>query len=309
MNNSQGRKMPMAVIGFSDSASPLEPLWPSTHRALIPVAGKAVIVHLIEQLVRAGIHHVRIAGSIQQFAVRKRLGNGCEWGITIRYSDLHGGDLRLECLASSGECLYMLGDEFHHADLAAVTRPDDTRGVIADLESQTGLWRLRSGRPVRYSLCAVSATETYSRNLASVRDYHLANIRAARGLLPALNLPGSNIHEHAIADWKSDVASDAFIGAGIFIGKHSKVGKLGRLEGDCVLANGVVVQSGARLKNVSVLPNCFVGRSMSIRDAVLGPQGYFSLDGQFWPVDDPAMLAPTRDNQEHRTGIPSLRIA
>lgn len=301
--------MPIAIIGFSDRASPLEPLWPSTHRALIPIAGKAVIVHLIEQLVRVGIRHVRIAGSIQQFAVRKRLGSGCEWGITIRYSDLHGGDLRTECLASAGECLFLLGDEFHYADLNVLAQPDDANNIEADLVSGVGFYRLRDGRLCRYPLDAVSTAETYSNELASVREYHLANIRAAQGLLPGLNLPGSNIHQHAFADWKCDVSANAFIGAGVFIGKHGKVGKLVRLEDDCVLSNGVIIQSGARLKNVTVLPNCFVGQSMSIRDSVLGPEGYFSLDGKFSPVDDPGLLASTRDNQEHLTGIPSLRFA
>ncbi|MDH3553953.1 MAG: hypothetical protein OER22_15185, partial [Gammaproteobacteria bacterium] len=65
-------KTPIAVIGFSAAASPLEPAWPSTHRALLPVAGKPLIVHLVEKLASDGIRHLRIAGSIQQHAARHR---------------------------------------------------------------------------------------------------------------------------------------------------------------------------------------------------------------------------------------------
>ena len=86
-------KPPIAVIGFSDQASPLEPLWPSTHRSLMSIAGKSLIIYLIEQLADAGIRHVRIAGSIQQYAVRRRLRCGREWGMTVRYSALHGEEL------------------------------------------------------------------------------------------------------------------------------------------------------------------------------------------------------------------------
>ncbi|MBT8086960.1 MAG: hypothetical protein KJO46_02950 [Gammaproteobacteria bacterium] len=306
--NVKGEK-PIAVIGFSDQASPLEPLWPATHRALIPIAGKAVIVHLIEQLVNADIRHVRIAGSIQQFAVRNRLGDGSEWGITIRYSDLHGDDLRLECLASTGRCLYLRGDEFHCTGLAAPCEQADRGGLASDIDEGPGLWLLRDGTYRGYSLATISGGEVYSNTLASVMDYHLANIKAAQGHLLQLNLPGSRVHRHAHVDWKSSVERTAFIGSGVVIGKHCKVGKLTRLEKNCVLANGVIVQSGTRLENVTVLPNCYVGRGMSVRDAVLGPDGYFGLDGTYREVGDPRLLAPSRDNHEQRTGIPSLRFA
>lgn len=309
MNTTQQPATPIAVIGFSDRSSPMEHLWPSTHRALIPVAGKPLIVHLIEQLAEAGIRHVRIAGSIQQFAIRNRLGNGREWGVTVRYSDLHGDDLRLECLASTGTCLYLLGDQLQYAEFGALTSHAERPGWQPDLEGGAGFWQLCAGRQHGYSLQQTCGVSAYINEMSCALDYHLANMKAAQGLLPLLNIPGSRLHRDAVADWNSRTAANAYIGSGVFIGKHCKVGQLARLEENCVLSNGVIIDHGTRLRDVSVLPNCFVGRGASIRDAIIGPGGYLGFDGRFTPVNNPNVIGQTRENQEQRTGIPNTRFA
>ncbi len=310
VSNEHVVKAPIAVIGFSDQASPLEPLWPGTHRALLPIVGKSLIVHLIEQLADAGIRHVRIAGSIQQYAVRNRLRCGREWGVTIRYSDLHGEDLLAEGLTTSDHCLYLIGDHLYDVDFRTIVESSSGRSeVLAELDTfEAGLWSVEDGVLKGYSLDALSSSPSYMNALTSVGDYHYVNLRALRGTLPRLSLPGAAFHRSAIADWQSGVSPDARIGKHVFIGKHSRVGGLARLDSDCVLANGVVVAGGAVLKSVSVLPNCYIGSRMSIRDVVLGPDGVLGLDGSFWPVRNVDYLGATRDNLERRTGLPD-RIA
>lgn len=301
---------PIAVIGFSEQSSPLEPLWPSTHRALMPLAGKTLLIYLIEQLVDAGIRHVRIAGSIQQYAVRNRLRCGREWGITIRYSDLHGEELLAECLASETRCLYLLGDHLYDTDFSRLVEYQDSTEIPADLTDVrgAGLWRVQSGVLTGHSLGAASGTVSYENPLSDVLEYHRANLRAVRGFLPRLNVPGAAIHRTATADWQSAIASTASVGTDVFIGKHCRVGALARLDSGCVLSNGVVIDVGTRLQNATVLPNCFVGGGMALRDAVLGPDGILSLDGEFWPVRNRALIGPTRDNQEERTGVPDRQV-
>ncbi len=306
---SNPKTSPIAVIGFSETASPLEPLWPATHRALLPIAGKPLIVHLIEQLADAGIRHVRIAGSIQQYAVRNRLGNGREWGITVRYSDLHGIDLRAECIAAESKCLYLLGDHLLDANFTAIANGTPCPGAANITDDEAGLWQLEDGELIGRSLQLASGEAVYENPLENVADYHNANLRAIRGLLPRLNLPGSAIHRTAVADWKTHIAADVCLGKNVFVGKHCRIRSLARLEGNCILSNGVVVDRGVQLQNVSVLPNCFVGQTMTMRDAVLGANGFLSLDGKFRAVSQHQLLGASRDNHETTTGIPSLFAA
>lgn len=294
----------IAIIGFSEQDSPLEPLWPSTHRALMPVAGKPVIVHLVEQLADAGIRHFRIAGSIQQFAVRNRLRNGQEWGVTIRYSDLHKEELLHESVLTNGQALLVYGDHLYDADFAAGVRADcpiDTANGTSIV--QAGYWQLNNGQLCLSALQGDGDGAAYENPLSTPTDYLNANrfvLEAARRLI----VPGAPLHQAAIADWKSMVAPTALVGDRVFIGKHSRVNELARLEANCVLSNGVVIESGACLRNVIVLPNCFVGREMCICDAILGSSGVLGLDGQFIPVNNARFLSRTRPNAEVATGLP-----
>ncbi|MEM7431061.1 MAG: NDP-sugar synthase [Pseudomonadota bacterium] len=298
-------RMPVAIIGFSDDESPLDLLWPSTHRALLPIAGKPVIVYLIEQLADAGIRHVRITGSIQQYAVRNRLRCGREWGIKIRYSDLHKDELLNECVVTDGEGLLLYGDRLYDAEFRGVLRrATDERRANAASELRPGLWRFVDGQMRRHALQNGNGAPIYENSLTTPEDYLRANLRAAGVIANVLTVPGAPLHRDAVADWKSDIRAGARIGEQVFIGKHCRVGSLARLESNCVLSNGAVIASGACLENVVVLPNCYVGARMRIRDAILGNHGVLSLAGQYWPVRNPAYLSVTRKNSEAQTGLP-----
>ena len=295
----------IAIIGFGNGESPLGPLWPSTHRALIPVAGKPTIVYLIEQLADAGIRHVRIAGSIQQFAVRKRLRCGREWGVKIRYSDLRKDELLNECLITNGNALLLYGDRLYDSDFSEALRefrPAPYNNDTAAL--QPGYWHLENGGLHRSPISQQDGYITYENTVATPEQYLHVNVRAASRISNVMNIPGASLHSSATVDWNSDIGAGARIGDQVFIGKHCRVGQLARLEANCVLSNGVVVADGACLKNVVVLPNCYVGRKMQIRDAILGCDGVLSLSGNFWPVENDAFLGRTRRNAEAVTGLP-----
>jgi NDP-sugar pyrophosphorylase family protein len=300
---------PIAVVGFSSATSPLEPAWPSTHRALLPVAGKPLIVHLVEQLTRSGIRHLRIAGSIQQYAVRQRLRNGQEWGITIRYSDLHDADLRMQTLLEHGQCLYLCGDNLHIGDFSRIS-PAANPHVADPMEGNesSAYWRLSSAGPARYSI-RVATQKPYTRNpLLTVRSYHDANIAVAAGRTSLL-VPGRTAKSGVAIDWDSYLAPDIVLGDGITIGKHCRLDRRVRLHTQCVLSNGVIVGRDTQLHNVSVLPNTYVGIGTRLRDAVVTPLGLFDLDGKFWPTRDRSVVGRARSNAEQRTGIPSEKLS
>lgn len=306
-----GNKNIVAVIGFSTAPSPLEPAWPSTHRALLPIAGKPLIVHLIEQLARGGIRHLRIAGSIQQDAARHRLGDGSEWGVRIRYSDLHDADLRLQTLLEHEHCLYLCGDNLHVADFSEL-RADAGIGIDdpAARSERSVLWRLEPGGPAGYSIAAATSGKPYVREpLLTVQSYHTCNLMAARRDDNALVVPGRALKPGVFVDWDTWLAPDVILGEDITIGKHCQLDRRVRLDSRCVLGNGVVIGRNSRLRNVSVLPNTYVGAGVRLQDAVVTPLGLFDLDGKFLQRGDGATFGRVRGNAERYTGLPSEKFS
>ncbi|MBT8145289.1 MAG: hypothetical protein KJN90_00460 [Gammaproteobacteria bacterium] len=298
----------IAVIGFSDAASPLEPTWPSTHRALLPVAGKAVIVHLVEQLSNVGIRHLRIAGSIQQFAVRARLGSGQEWGATVRYSDLYGADLFTQTLIERGNCLYILGDQMLAVEkmLASLRKTRPTATVPGKCEFPA-YWQLSSEGALCWKL-----TDDFFGNtsqLKTTEDFHHANLLAADSESIGLNLPGYVRDSKVNVGWDTYIHPNSEIDEGVTIGSQCYIGSRVSLRAPCVIGDGSVIDSGAILQNTSVLPNCFVGSRTRLRDSIITPRAIFDLHGNFWQVRDPSMIGRSRSNQESKTGLPEESLS
>jgi len=142
----------------------------------------------------------------------------------------------------------------------------------------------------------------------TVGSYHQANLDSVLTDSGRL-LPGRALKPGVIVDWDSSLAADARLGDQVSIGKHCRIGRRVHLETQCVLGNGVVVGSNTHLRNVTVLPNTYIGRGTRLRDAVITPTGLFDLDGHFLPSPDSSVIGRARGNSEIQTGIPSEKLS
>lgn len=87
----------------------LRPLTDSAPKPLLEVGGKALIVHHLEALARAGFDEVVINVSWLGEQIRSLLGDGAAFGVTIEYSE------ETEALETAGgilQALPLLGDRF-----------------------------------------------------------------------------------------------------------------------------------------------------------------------------------------------------
>lgn len=286
------------VIDFTALTSPFEQLWPTTHRALLPVVGKPVLVHVLERLRNRGYRHFRIARHLQQPFVRHRLGNGEEWGVKLRYSDLGGEALAEETVAVFGRCLYLYGDELLDPKV-------DLEKSVNELEVTAG------NSPGLYCLSENGAgyevqrlKQGQSKRLASVADYHKLSFRLCADFSEDATLPGAQLHRAAQLDWKTTIAPDVLVGDSCFVGKHCRIDRGAFLEKNCVLGNGVYIDKKSRLANCVVLPNTYVGKQVVLRDCVVGAQGVVHVSGEFVAAVSAAVLRETRANEESKTGLP-----
>lgn len=292
------RPAPPVVLGASTQMSPFEAIWPGTHRALLPLVGKAVVVHLLEQLRDLGHRHFRVARHLQQPFIRHRIGQGTQWGVRIRYSDLLEAELARQTLAEFGELVFLRADEpLWIEDKLPLARPATT--LLENIVP--GLYRFNTdqGR-IDHAPLAQSALP----QIGSITHYLNLNFTLSSRNVSQQTIPGTAVHRDAVADWKVKLAPDAIIGGKCFVGKHCQVSRGAILEQRCVLGNGVFVDQAARLKNCVVLPNTYIGQAVSLRDCVVSPKGALHVSGDFVAAHDPTVIGCSRRATSKKTGIP-----
>jgi MurNAc alpha-1-phosphate uridylyltransferase len=97
-----------AMILAAGRGERMRPLTDHAPKPLLPVGGKPLIVWHLERLAQAGfteivINHAHLGEQIEQV-----LGNGNQWGLTIKYSP---EKIALETAGGIANALHLLGDE------------------------------------------------------------------------------------------------------------------------------------------------------------------------------------------------------
>ena len=109
-----------AMILAAGRGERMRPLTDHTPKPLLPVAGKPIIEHTINQLVSAGftdivINHARFGDQIEDY-----LGDGAKLGATIAYSP--EGDEPLETAGGIVNALPLLGEGVFWSSMAILPR-------------------------------------------------------------------------------------------------------------------------------------------------------------------------------------------
>jgi len=112
-----------AIILAGGKGTRLRPLTYEIPKPLVPIKGKPILYHTLEELKRNGIENVIIAAGYKADSVIKALGDGDKFGLNISYSVENrplgtGGGLRKACdLVKDFPVLVINGDNLFHMDI------------------------------------------------------------------------------------------------------------------------------------------------------------------------------------------------
>ena len=68
-----------------------------------------------------------------------------------------------ECLATEGQCLYLLGDHLYNTDFKALAERASRLESPADIEgTAAGLWHIHEGQVLGHSLTTASGATTHA---------------------------------------------------------------------------------------------------------------------------------------------------
>jgi MurNAc alpha-1-phosphate uridylyltransferase len=156
----------------------LRPVTDRVPKPLLPVAGEPVIDRHLRALARAGCDEVVINLSWLGHQIRRHVGDGRDWGLTVRYSD--EGDTPLETAGGIHHALEWLG-------------PDPFLVVNADIVTDYPFERLALGPGDWAQLVLVAAQ-------GGVGDFALAGDRLRCQPSPELTFTGIGLYHRALFD-------------------------------------------------------------------------------------------------------------
>jgi len=117
-----------AMILAAGRGERMRPLTDRTPKPLLPLGGKPMIVHLIEQLRDAGIRELVVNHAHLGAQIEETLNDGSAWGVEIRYSaegqalETAGGIAKALPLLGSEPFIVANGDIYCRYDFSALRR-------------------------------------------------------------------------------------------------------------------------------------------------------------------------------------------
>lgn len=279
-------------------------LGPLTNRvppALLPVAGKPVVLHLLEQLHRSGIKSVSVISRNAHGVIEKATDVRPLLGMSVTF---------LPAIASRSlpDCNTLVIGTHQLVDInwnvELVSREKSPNGGITRLTSSSGLvigLLRRPGTvdpvPEVWSDFSHLDKDTPSGfpkvlKLDTLNGYRAANFELLNGSCAYLFAAGRQVSSRLRAAPKAQVSTKLNVGDHAFIGSRSRIDDSAQLQGDVVIGNDVFVDRNARINNSVILDDTYIGAMTSIDDAIVTGNMLIKVDsGICLTIEDPVLLS------------------
>lgn len=303
-----------AVILADRIGDELAPLDEIDCPALLPIAGKAVVEHCLEDLWEAGVREATIAFPENHPQLPRHIGDGSRFGMRLRYLPTHGEAWPAEVIArvrpAAGRLLLARGDILRgrvarllcdaakrvpsgsvhaiygrrHAGIAVC---DSADRAVSALD-----WSLLRDAELPIATPGLGVDHAGINLLDSPTACHRAGLLALAGRFRAL-LPAGRAGEDPslLVGPRSSIARSASVAGVARVGRHASVRDGVALSGYVDIGDDCVIDSGAEISDSIVLPGTYVGRGTRLSNAIVSGRWLLRPDlGTCERLDDPLLL-------------------
>jgi NDP-sugar pyrophosphorylase family protein len=293
-----------AIILTEDSRCDMSPLTDRTPHALLPLAGKPILLHALQSLHRGSILEVDVVApnlcDELESAVDTRslpgmqlrfltecpdLCRSAELNVVIGLRDLFDVDW--------DELLYGLGVVKVHFlipsmlivgsnNVALLIPPFFNEKLSSDWNEFGDIDAVRVQLP-DYGNCHVP--------MNSFVDYYNANFQVLRYELENLSPSGHKLASGYHVGQKSKLHDQSLQSAHGYVGSHCCIEKSANLSGDVVIGDRVVIASGTNVADSIICDNTYVGANLDCRNAIVNENLLIRVDtGSCLELEDPSLL-------------------
>lgn len=308
--------MNRALILADRDSGDLQPIAEGLLPALVPVAGKPVLQHCIEDLWEAGVREALIAVPEGDRRIRATFGEGQRFGMNLRYIESEGRLLPGELLSRAGTfadapMFLARGDVLRGRSAARLLalahdgNADIAHGAVGSRPAGIAVLRrrcagvnwldwiaLKHSRPAGAGFLVEMGPAGFALvdDLASLFE---ASFGALQGKFAGLVVEGRPVADRSMFLGSRTSIARTVVNAGVCrVGTGAELHAAVELAGCVDVGDRCVVDDGAQLIDSIVMPGTYVGRGVRLQRAIAAGSWLYRADLRSCQrVDDPLLLA------------------
>jgi NDP-sugar pyrophosphorylase family protein len=247
---------------------------------MLPVANKPIIEHLVEAISAHAPATVVVCVDESDNATAEHLAQRAWTDVEVLTLD------RTPAFAESAT-LVVRGDIFPTPlEIGAAIMEVRTKGELQSDLSRFGITWLEPGEKVPSWNAPTFGEIEQERFLPDMAAYYRLALAAARGAIAGIS-PGGWLEADGVR-----TSHGARVKTRLAAGRHVEVGSHAHVDANVTLGDNVIIGErahiarGARLENVVVLPNTYIGAGVNLKDVVVGSDWLYHGPSGFHHVAD-----------------------
>jgi NDP-sugar pyrophosphorylase family protein len=293
-----------AIIITENSQCDMSPLTDRIPHALLPLAGKSILLHALQTLHRASIMDVFVVAPKLCEDLHAAVDTSSLPGMQLRFvsecPDLcHSSELSLVIGLSDlfdvdwDEVLYSLGVVKVHFLIPSILRlgtkdvallaPPYFDGKLSADWSEVGDIEAVQVQLSGHDDCRVPTN--------SFLDYHIANLQVLHCKYENLSPSGRKRASGYHIGQKSKIHEKSMQSERGYVGSHCRIEKSVSLSGDVIIGDQVMIASGTNVSDSIICDNTYIGANLDCRNSIVSGNLLIRVDtGSCLELEDPTLL-------------------
>ena len=285
----------------------VEDFFPGKNPGELPIAGKSLCRHIVDQCSSLKISDIYIAAGHYRDELPGQIGQGDYWSLRIHFLPADAGvaperilDRHSEIIAAE-ELLFFRGMVL--PDVSGIEELLSNLREVGALPERLpdGIWLMRNGKLYE---CMVPLFR-----MRTLREYFDLNFRLLEK--PGIyNLPGYSNSEGCVFGMDVLIMPECELEKPVLIQDHVRLGRRVTLSKQVIIGKDVLINDDSRLEHSMVFDHTYIGKHMSFRDMIIDENRVIDVDSESMvELEDEFLTASSRRSMVDRFKTAEFIIA
>ena len=291
------------LLTVNHSFEALAPLCAKEPVSILPIAGKALLEHVLEAVVELEAEQITIAASGNVVELRHLISDGERWGMAINIVSAKTNE--------TAEAIYERCPSLHQEEtlivpcdriyvsnftdiLSTLNRLKEEKTNVVSRESDVALF---SAKTDLSSTITVDTPELIVCKIHTPADFHSASIAAMSGTLGSVKLRGKQAAVGLKQGYMTRFHPRCVQSGHVFIGNHCRVHSTCKITGPVVINHGASIDRMTSVENSVIMDNSIIGEHLNVINAIVSGSTIIRVDtGAVVELSDKFLLSGRGDS-------------